>query len=149
MLPRSPLSVYESIRDYTVAEHNGAVVGCGGLHVVWGELAEIRSLAVAPDWKSAGIGRAITERLIVDAAELGIARLFAFTYVPGFFQKLAFRTAEHTELPHKVFGDCLNCPKFNACDEIAVIRDLRPMTELPAQGPMSRPLPAGPMPYVV
>lgn len=149
MLPRSPLSVYESIRDYVVADKDGRVVGCGALHVVWGELAEIRSLAVAPDYKGSGIGRAITERLIVDADELGVARLFAFTYVPGFFAKLLFRTAEHTELPHKVFGDCLNCPKFNACDEIAVIRDLRPMREQPQQGPLSRPLPSGPMPYVV
>jgi amino-acid N-acetyltransferase len=89
------------------------------------------------------------ERLVADADEIGIARLFAFTYVPGFFEKLGFRLASHAELPHKVFSDCLNCPKFNACDEVAVIRDLKPMSEAPQAGPMSRPMPVGPLPRLV
>jgi amino-acid N-acetyltransferase len=148
MLPRSPMSVYEGIRDFIVADADGKVVGCGALHVVWGDLAEIRSLAVDPAWTKRGLGNQITQRLIDDADGLGIARLFAFTYVPGFFAKMGFRGAEHSELPHKVFGDCMNCPKFSACDEVAVIRDLRPMKEY-AQGPLSRPLPKGPLPRLV
>src|SRR5688572_9933245 len=76
ILPRSPLTVYEGIRDFVVAEADGKVAGCGALHVVWGELAEIRSLAVDPALKIKGIGRSIVDRLIADANEIGIARLF-------------------------------------------------------------------------
>ena len=71
-----------------------------------------------------GVGRAIVEWLIADAQRLAIRRLFAFTYVPGFFEKLQFVQAEHEELPHKVFNDCMHCPKFLACDEIAMTRIL-------------------------
>ena len=150
MLPRSPMSVYEGIRNFVVADAaaDDTVVACGALHVVWGDLAEVRSLAVDPHWTKKGLGQLIVQRLIDDADQLGIARLFAFTYVPDFFARMGFRRAEHSELPHKVFGDCMNCPKFSACDEIAVIRDLRPMKEY-SQGPLSRPLPAGPLPRLV
>jgi amino-acid N-acetyltransferase len=147
MLPRSPLSVYESIRDFYVAVRgdgtaNEKVVGCGALHVVWGDLAEIRSIAVDPGEKSKGIGRRLAEVLIEEADRLLVPRLFAFTYVPGFFEKLGFRVVEHSQLPYKVFADCMNCPKYNCCDEIAMVRDLRPVEgTFPTTGPLSRPLP--------
>lgn len=142
MLPRSPLSLYESIRDFRIAERDGKVVGCGALHVVWGDLAEIRSIAVRPTEKGCGTGRALAELLIEDARELMIPRIFAFTYVPGFFEKLEFRIVDHSELPHKVFADCMNCPKFNACDEIAMVRELADVEgTFPSSGPLSRPLP--------
>lgn len=142
MLPRSPLSLYEGIRDFRIAERDGEVVGCGALHVVWGDLAEIRSIAVLPSEKGRGTGRALAELLIEDARELLIPRIFAFTYVPGFFEKLEFRIVDHSELPHKVFADCMNCPKFNACDEIAMVRELEKIDgTFPSAGPLSRPLP--------
>lgn len=125
MLPRSPASVIENIRDFVVGELDGRFAGCGALHVTWTDLAEVRSVAVAESARGAGLGRAIAERLIEDARELGVARLFAFTYVPGFFEKLGFEVVEHGSLPHKVFTECLNCPKFNRCDEIAMLRVLR------------------------
>lgn len=124
MLPRSPGSVIENIRDFVVAEEGGRFVGCGALHVVWTDLAEIRSIAVVPEHHKRGFGRLMAERLVADAEELGVARLFAFTYAPGFFRKLEFEVVEHASLPHKVFGDCRNCPKFMACDEIAMQRVL-------------------------
>lgn len=125
MLPRSPASVIENVRDFVIAELDGRFAGCGALHVTWTDLAEVRSVAVAESARGHGVGRAIVERLVEDAHELGVARLFAFTYVPGFFEKLGFAVVEHGSLPHKVFNECLNCPKFNCCDEIAMLRVLR------------------------
>lgn len=124
MLPRSPASVVENLRDFYVAEVDGDFAGCGALAITWTDLAEIRSLAVDPKHQKLGVGRAIADALIDDARRLGIAQLFAFTYVPGFFEKLSFHYAEHEQLPHKVFNDCMHCPKFMACDEIAMTRVL-------------------------
>lgn len=126
MLPRSPISVYEGIRDFVVAEVDGQFAGCGALKVVWADLAEVRSLAVAKNLQKGGIGRAIVERIVADAEELGVPTLFAFTYVPGFFAKMGFTICQHEDLPHKVFNDCMHCPKFLACDEIAMTRALDP-----------------------
>ena len=127
MLPRSPISVYEGIRDFVVAEVDGVFAGCGALKVVWADLAEVRSLAVAKNVQKGGIGRALVDRIVRDAEELGVPTLFAFTYVPVFFEKLAFKIVPNESLPHKVFSDCMHCPKFMACDEIAMVRHLRPL----------------------
>ena len=138
MLPRAPASVIENIRDFVIARVDGRFAGCGALHVVWSDLAEIRSIAVDPSLRQHGLGRRMAERLIEEAGELGIAKLFAFTYVPGFFEKLGFQVVEHASLPHKVFGDCMNCPKFMSCDEIAMVRVLRPAAEV-AEGGLLEP----------
>ncbi len=143
MLPRSPASVIEHIRDFVVAELDGEFVGCAALHVIWSDMGEIRSIAVHPDAQKGGIGRAMAERLIEIAAELGLPKVYCFTYVPGFFEKLGFAVVTHRELPHKMFNDCKNCPKFTACDEIAMLRTLRgPTPEEEAEGPTlpSRPV---------
>ncbi len=124
MLPRSPASVIENIRDFVVAEVDGQFAGCGALAITWTDIAEIRSLAVRPDLQKGGIGRRIVDALVKDAQKLGIPRLFAFTYVPGFFAKMGFGLVAHDDLPHKVFNDCMHCPKFQACDEIAMERVL-------------------------
>jgi len=124
MLPRSPASVIENIRDFVVAEVDGQFAGCGALAITWTDIAEIRSLAVSPALQKHGIGKRIVDALVVDALRLGIPRLFAFTYVPGFFEKMGFSICAHDELPHKVFNDCMHCPKFQACDEIAMERVL-------------------------
>jgi amino-acid N-acetyltransferase len=124
MLPRSPASVIENIRDFFIAEVDGQFAGCGALAVTWTDIAEIRSLAVAPDRQKHGIGRTLVDALVKDALRLGIPRLFAFTYVPAFFGKMGFTICQHEDLPHKVFNDCTHCPKFLACDEIAMTRVL-------------------------
>jgi len=150
MLPRSPLSVFEGIRDFSVVEQDGEILGCGGLHVVWADLAEVRSIAVRASDKGKRYGFLLAQHLIAEAKELGVPRVFAFTYVPGFFEKLGFRRVDHSQLPHKVFGDCMNCPKFNACDEIAMLLELEPVAgDTPATGPLSKPVPGlfqGPFP---
>ena len=124
MLPRSPASVIENIRDFVIAEVGGQFAGCGALAITWSDIAEVRSLAVAPAMQKHGLGRVLVDALVDDAKRLGIPRLFAFTYVPDFFAKMGFTICQHEDLPHKVFNDCMHCPKFLACDEIAMTRVL-------------------------
>lgn len=124
LLPRSPASVIEHIRDFFIASVDDTMIGCGALHIVWSDLAEIRSIAVDPKAHKSGIGRRLVHAMVEEAETLGIPKLFAFTYVQGFFEKVGFRVVPHGNLPHKVFNDCLHCPKFTACDEIAMERVL-------------------------
>lgn len=146
MLPRSPASVIENLRDFIVIEEDGQFLGCAALHIVWSDHAEIRSIAVKDHAQGRGLGKQMAEFLITEAKSLGIARVIAFTYVPGFFERLKFERVEHASLPHKVFGDCLNCPKFHACDEIAMRLVLSDEAEIHLRGPLSVPLSALPSP---
>ncbi len=125
LLPRSLNSIYEHIRDFWVYEEEGEVVGCAALQVIWEDLAEIRSLAVKEDRQGEGIGRELVEACLREAKELGIGRVFSLTYAREFFERMGFRPVEKSDLPHKVWGDCVNCVKFPECDETAVIIDLR------------------------
>jgi amino-acid N-acetyltransferase len=122
MLPRTEFDLAENIRDFVVAYEGAQLLGCGALHFYTPTSAEIRSLAVAPERKTGGIGRAIVETLEAEARENELDEVFAFTYVPGFFQKLGFDEVERGELPLKAWKECLRCPKFQACDEIAMLK---------------------------
>lgn len=124
MLPRSQHSLYQNIRDFVVTTSGETVIGCGALHVVWGDIAEVRSLAIVRDWHGKGVGRRIVEALLVEAHTLGLPRVFTLTYQPGFFDRFRFHVVPHESLPHKIWGDCLDCPKFPNCDEIAMLLDL-------------------------
>jgi amino-acid N-acetyltransferase len=124
MLPKSQHQLYQDIRDFVVAVSDERIVGCGALHVIWEDLAEVRSLAVAQDWQGRGLGRMIVETLLAEARSLGLPRVFALTYHQGFFERLGFRVVPRESLPHKIWGDCLNCPKFPNCDEVALVIDL-------------------------
>ncbi|MEZ5402726.1 MAG: N-acetyltransferase [Bryobacteraceae bacterium] len=127
MLPRTEFELAEDIRDFVLAETGGRVAGCGALHIYTPTAAEVRSLAVHPEVKGTGVGRAIVEEVERQAREIGLASLFAFTYVPGFFAKLGYDQVDRGLLPQKAWKDCLRCPKFQACDEIAVHKQLRPV----------------------
>ena len=121
MLARSRSELYESLRDFFVAEApDGQVVACGGLEIAWADLAEVKSLAVDPAWQKRGLGRKIVEACLKEARDLGIKRVFALTYQSPFFEKLGFQRIPKEELPHKIWSDCLKCPKFPDCDEVAV-----------------------------
>jgi amino-acid N-acetyltransferase len=124
MLPRARNVLYETLRDMVLAVEGDEVVGVGALHLVWDELAEIRTLAVAPPVVKNGIGRKIVETLTKEAKELGVKTLFSLTYQSEFFAKLNFREIPKEELPHKVWKECINCPKFPNCDEIAMVKEL-------------------------
>lgn len=126
MLPRTEFEISENIRDFSVAYDGNLLVGCGALHFYTPTTAEVRSLAVLPAAKQQGIGRAVVNALEAEAQENDLEAIFAFTYVLPFFKKLGFQEVERGELPLKVWKDCLRCPKFNSCDEIAVLKRLRP-----------------------
>jgi len=125
MLPRTEFDVSENIRDFSVIDSGAGLAACGALHFYSPIMAEVRSLAVDPAWKSHGVGRRMVEALIEEARQFGLDAVFAFTYVPGFFGKLGFEEVERGELPLKAWKDCLRCPKFQCCDEIAMVRILR------------------------
>ena len=123
MLARSRNTLYETLRDMIVAEaEDGSIVGVGGLHIIRDRLAEIRTMAVAPQMVRKGIGAEIVRRLLKEGDELGVEKYFTLTYKPGFFQKLGFVTITKEELPHKVWKECIDCPKFPNCDEIAMVK---------------------------
>ena len=130
MLPRTEFELSENIRDFSVAYDEDLLVGCGALHFYTPITAEVRSLAVLPAVAQHGVGRAVVEALEADALENNLESIFAFTYVAGFFRKLGFSEIERGELPLKVWKDCLRCPKFQHCDEIAVLKRFRPATSL-------------------
>ena len=126
LLGRSLSSLYDQLRDFLVYEvqkngEPGTVVGVCSLHVCWENLAEIRSLAIAEEYQGQGIGRQLVQTCIREADELGINRVFTLTYQPGFFKKLGFINIDKNELPHKVWSDCIHCPKFPDCNEEAMV----------------------------
>lgn len=120
MLSRSLAELYEGIRDFYVYEQDGEVVGTVCLEICWDDLAEVRSLAVVEGRGGRGVGRQLVEACLEEARELGLKRVFALTYKPGFFEKLGFHLIEKSELPHKIWTDCIKCPKFPECDEVAL-----------------------------
>lgn len=124
MLSRSLSELYEAIRDFYVFEEEGAVLGAVCLHICWEDLAEVRSLAVADGVGGKGVGRQLVQTCLEEARGLGLKRVFALTYKPGFFEKLGFHLIEKSELPQKIWGDCMKCPKFPECDEIALSIEL-------------------------
>jgi len=125
MLARARNTIYESLREFILAEEDGQVVGVAALHLVWDELAEIRALAVHPAKIKTGIGQIIVDRLTEEAKQLGVKTLFALTYQPGFFIKLNFREVPKESVPQKMWKECINCPKFPNCDEIAMVKELQ------------------------
>lgn len=124
MLPRSLGDTCDNIRDFYLHEENDAILGCCALHVTWVDLAEIRSLAVVEEAQGKGIGTKLLDACLEDALQLAIKKVFALTYKLEFFEKRGFRQVDKSELPHKVWLECVNCVKFPDCDEVAVIRML-------------------------
>lgn len=124
MLPRSINELYENLRDFFVFEFKGKIIGCGALHISWDDLAEMKSLAVDKKYHRKGVGRALVESCIQEARELGAKKIFVLTYAPNFFKKFSFRKINHNKLPHKIWAECIKCPKFPDCREIALIKKL-------------------------
>ena len=123
LLPRTLNELYQHLRDFFVYELHGEVVGIAALSLYWEDLAEVRSLAVQEGQGGKGLGAALVHACLDEAARLGIRRVFALTYRPGFFEKLGFREIDKRELPQKIWKDCIRCAKFACCDEVALIRD--------------------------
>ena len=138
MLPRGPQYLYENIRDFVIASDQKVpvysimetrevlhlIVGCGSLHVLWDDMAEIRALAVHPDYKHLGLGSKLVDFMIKEAGQLGIKRLYTFTLTEDFFKPLGFKRLNRNELPPKMWGECSRCPKYFKCDEVGMVRVL-------------------------
>jgi amino-acid N-acetyltransferase len=124
MLSRSLAELYEAIRDFYIVEGDGRIIGTAALHIVWEDLAEVRSVAVADEAGRKGIGTQVVQACIDEGRTLGLKKVFCLTYKPDFFAKFGFRIVDKSELPHKVWGDCMKCVKFPDCDEIAMILEL-------------------------
>ncbi len=122
LLGRSLSSLYDNLRDFQVAvQQDGKLIGVCALHICWENLAEVRSLAVLAECHKSGIGSQLIEQCLADAKALQISEVFTLTYQPKFFEKFGFMPIDKKELPHKVWTDCINCPKFPDCNEEALV----------------------------
>ena len=127
LLPRSLSEIYEHIRDFFIVEDSsekGKITGVCALDICWEDLAEIRSLAVTEECQRKDYGALLVNICLEEAASMGIKEVFALTYVPDFFLKLGFKQIEKSALPHKIWADCLKCPKFPDCDETAMMKEI-------------------------
>lgn len=125
LIPRSLNSVYESLRDFVIAEdENGQPVGCCALKICWENLVEIRSLAIQPETQKSGYGTKLVEACLSEAVTLSFTKAFVLTYQPGFFARLGFEQVSKNSLPQKIWADCINCVSFPDCDEIAMVLEL-------------------------
>ena len=123
MLPRSLSEIYENIRDYFVYRQGERMLACSALHIIWSDLAEIKSVAVAEEYQKKGIGTTLVEACLKEAESLGIPTVFCLTYQPAFFEKFGLGQIDKMELPRKVWTECFRCPKFPDCGEVALIRN--------------------------
>lgn len=129
MLPRPLSEMYENIRDYFVIREAGHLVGCAALHVMWSDLAEVKSVAVAEGSQRHGIGRLLVNACLQEAREIGLPTIFCLTYKPAFFQRFGFTEVDKMQLPRKVWTECYHCPKFPDCGEVAMVCTLRSQPE--------------------
>ncbi|MBF0482126.1 MAG: N-acetyltransferase [Desulfovibrionaceae bacterium] len=126
LLPRAYNELYSHLRDFIVlAPRDGLqVYGCCSLAIAWEDLAEIRSLAIMPEYQKLGWGSRLVEACVSEAVTLGLYRVFTLTYKKSFFERLGFVEVNKDKLPQKVWSDCIHCPKFPECDEIAMVMEL-------------------------
>jgi len=138
MLAKSRLNLYQNIRDFYVADayihaekradsdpgSAAEFAGCAALHVLWVDLGEIRSLAVEERFQKNGVGRVLIAAVLRDAMALKLPRVVALTYQRAFFERMGFaEVVDKSMLPQKVWGECMDCPKFPNCDEVAMVAD--------------------------
>lgn len=127
LLGRSLSSLYDQLRDFKVYLDNeqtsgsSKIIGVCAFHICWENLAEIRSLAVVEQAQKKGVGKCLTEACLLEADRFGISQVFTLTYQPAFFERLGFTAIDKSELPHKVWSDCIQCPKFPDCNEESLI----------------------------
>ena len=121
MLARPISEIYENIRDYYVALDKGRLVGVAGLRPNWDDLAEIKSVAVKKTHQKKGLGRKLIDACLHEGYQIGVERFYTLTYVPKFFQKIGFKEISKDILPHKVWSECVKCPKFPDCDEVPLM----------------------------
>lgn len=126
LLSRPLSQLYDQVRDFFVYElpDEKTIAGCCALQFCWEDLAEIRSLAVYRQYHGKGIGSLLVEAAIKEAKEYEMKKLFTLTYKPGFFKKFRFSVIDRSDLPLKIWSDCISCVKFPDCDETAMMLSL-------------------------
>ncbi|GAB3293385.1 amino-acid N-acetyltransferase [Epidermidibacterium keratini] len=107
LLAKEAVAYYEGLQDFRVAELDGRVVGFGALHVMWEDLAEVRTLAVSAEAKGTGVGGLLLERLLDDAREIGVSRVFCLTFETAFFEAHGFTEIEGTPVEPEIFAELL------------------------------------------
>ena len=107
MLSKETVTLYESVQEFLVAEKDGAVVGCGALHVLWEDLAEVRTVAVAQEFHKQGIGHLILNEIIDRARHIGIKRIFCLTFQTQFFGSIGFKEIQGTPVEPEVYAQLL------------------------------------------
>ena len=107
LLAKETVTLYETVQEFTVAEIDGEVVGCGALHVLWEDLAEVRTVAVLEKMRGQGVGNAIIENIVDRARQIGIDRIFCLTFETEFFARNGFSVIEGTPVEPEVYQQLL------------------------------------------
>lgn len=143
LLPRDLAEIRANFRHFLVLEIAGKFSGCVALEPYGADLAEIRSLALAPEVRSQGLGRRLLESVIAEAKRRGIPRVFAVTHMPDFFVQHAFQSRQRRMLPEKIERDCIHCPRASTCQLVAVVAEVLPArAAVRVLEPAAAPLPA-------
>ncbi len=126
LLPRPLSALYDHVRSFSVSvdERKNLIVGCCALQFCWEDLAEIRSLAVHPDYQGRNIGSELTKTVLSEAKTFETKKVFTLTYRPKFFRKFGFVQIDRSDLPIKIWADCITCVKFPDCDESAMMKEI-------------------------
>ena len=126
LLARPLSELYDHIRDFCVYmdESDKQMIGCCAMQFCWEDLAEIRSLAVLPEHLGKNIGTKLVESVLQEAKSFNVKKVFTLTYKPDFFKQFGFIQIERSDLPLKIWTDCIICVKFPDCDEIAMMKVL-------------------------
>jgi len=126
LLPRPLSALYDHVRSFSVSvdERENLIVGCCALQFCWEDLAEIRSLAVHPDYQGKNIGSELTKTVLSEAKDFDTKKVFTLTYRPEFFSRFGFVQIDRSDLPIKIWADCITCVKFPDCDETAMMKEI-------------------------
>jgi amino-acid N-acetyltransferase len=107
IVAKDAVQYYETVHEFRVVELDGEVVGCGALHVMWEDLAEVRTIAVLPAYKGRGLGSALLEKLLADARHLGVSRVFCLTFETTFFERHGFQPIDGQAVEPEVYAELL------------------------------------------
>lgn len=127
LLSKATVTLYEDVTDFLVADEDGAVIGCGAVHVMWEDLAEVRTLAVLPHLFRRGIGSAILGALVDRARDLGVARVFCLTFETDFFTAFGFEELKERGVESRVYEELLRSPDEGVAEFLDLER-VRPNT---------------------
>jgi amino-acid N-acetyltransferase len=123
LLGKDRVVFYEAVQEFRVAETDaGELIGCGALHVMWEDLGEVRTLAVAPEWRGRGVGHALLDRLESDARELGLSRLFCLTFEVPFFTGHGYAEIGEGIVSPDVYAELVRSPDEGVAEFLDLAR---------------------------